>query len=61
MRNDTDHTLFQVGEDSSVPERTVAAPAVKTWVTPKVITSTLVSGDTASSFHNSADQASVLS
>ena len=34
-------TLFQVAPESAAPERDSPTPALKTWVTPKVITASM--------------------
>lgn len=43
MSDNAKQTLFRAGQDSGAPERDSATPALKTWVTPKVITSTTAS------------------
>lgn len=53
MNDDAKHTLVGVSQDSGISERNSATPVLKTWVTPKVITSSLSEDTgTAGAFHN---------
>lgn len=40
MTHDTDRTMFQVDEDKGSSVHSAVSPALKTWVTPKVIVGT---------------------
>jgi hypothetical protein len=54
MSDDSKHQLVDAGSDSAGSERAAAASPLKTWVTPKVITS-VTSEDTAVSAGNASD------
>jgi hypothetical protein len=49
MSDDSNQTLFSTEPASGGSEPNYGAPKLKAWVTPKVITSTFVDDETASS------------
>ena len=58
MSHDAKHTLFSAEQDTGAAARNSVAPLLKTWVTPKVITSTTLEEDTANSNLANSDGAS---